>query len=442
MTRTALGAAAVALFVAAANLRPAIAAVSPLVDRIRTDLDLSATGVALLTTIPALAMGVCAPLAAVVGRRFGLRLGVLLGLAVIAVATAARVFGGSAWLQLTCAAAVGAGIAIAQTLLPAVVKTRFADRASLVTGIYTAGLGLGGAVAAGVTAPLADAIGSWPGALASWSVLAVAGMAIWSASRTSLALDSTDSTPAFAGTNRAGTDRTATPAGTNQTRAGQSSLSQTSTTQTGARQTAAPAGPVTKGLPWRSGLAWRITVLSAVNSALYYCELAWVVPLLHEDGHRDATGAGVLLTAMISIQVVAMLAVPALLGEGRDRRAGLVLTTALTAIGFAGLAAAPATATWVWIAALGVGHGGLFTLVLTLPVVVSRDAAEAGRISAMAFFVGYACAALAPVLVGALRDATGDFHLAFGLLGGLTAAMLLPIARLRERERTGATSTR
>ena len=37
-------AAAVALFVAAANLRPAIAAVSPLVDRIQTDLDLSATG--------------------------------------------------------------------------------------------------------------------------------------------------------------------------------------------------------------------------------------------------------------------------------------------------------------------------------------------------------------------------------------------------------------
>ncbi|MBT2229326.1 CynX/NimT family MFS transporter [Nonomuraea sp. NEAU-A123] len=401
MTRTALGAAAVALFVAAANLRPAIAAVSPLVDRIQTDLDLSATGVALLTTIPTLAMGVCAPLAAVVGRRFGLRRGVLIGLVVIAVATAARVFGGSAWLQLTCAAAVGAGIAIAQTLLPAVVKTRFADRAGLVTGIYTAGLGLGGAVAAGVTAPLADAIGSWPGALASWAVLAVAGMAMWSASATSLGLDSG---PA--------------PVGTARTGAG----------ATGAGQ----AGPVTKGLPWRSGVAWRITALSAANSALYYCELAWVVPLLHEDGQRAATGAGVLLTVMISIQVVAMLAVPALLGEGRDRRAGLALTTVLTAIGFAGLAAAPATVTWLWIAALGVGHGGLFTLVLTLPVVVSRDAAEAGRISAMAFFVGYACAALAPLLVGALRDATGDFHLAFGLLSALTAAMLLPIARLHK----------
>ncbi|GGL51245.1 hypothetical protein [Planomonospora parontospora] len=33
-------------------------------DRIRADLDLTATGVALLTTVPTLAMGVCAPLAA------------------------------------------------------------------------------------------------------------------------------------------------------------------------------------------------------------------------------------------------------------------------------------------------------------------------------------------------------------------------------------------
>ncbi|MFC9977449.1 CynX/NimT family MFS transporter [Spirillospora sp. NPDC127200] len=383
--RTSLGLAAVALFAAAANLRPAIAAVSPLVDRIRADMSLSATGVSLLTTIPTLAMGLCAPLGAYVGRRYGLQRGVLFGLVVITVATALRLFGEAAWLQMSSAAIVGAGIAIAQTLLPAVVKTRFAARAGLATGLYTAGLGLGGAVAAGVSAPLADAIDSWPGAVASWAVLALAGIAIWSAAKGSLNLDGIT----------------------------------------------APAGPVPRRLPWRSAAAWRITALSAVNSALYYCELAWVVPLLHDDAGRGTAAAGIMLTLMISIQVVAMLAVPALLGERRDRRVGLALTMTLTAAGFLGLAYAPDTATWLWIVALGVGHGGLFTLVLTLPVVVSRDPGEAGRISAMAFFVGYGCAALAPLLVGALRDATGDFRLAFGLLGGLGLLTLPPIARLR-----------
>lgn len=378
------GLAAVALFVAAANLRPAIAAVSPLADRIRSDLHLSATGLSLLTTVPTLAMGVCAPVAAIVARRFGLHRGVLLGLTLITLATAARAAGASSWLQLSCSAAAGAGIAIAQTLLPAVVKARFADRAGLITGVYTAGLGLGGAVAAGATMPLADALGSWPGALASWAVLALAGGVLWSVSGRALGSDGVPT----------------------------------------------PSGPVTRGLPWRSARAWRITTLAAGNSALYYCELAWVPALLQDDGGHSAAGAGLLLTVMISLQVVSMLAVPALLGEGRSKRRGLAWTTTLTAVGFLGLAFAPGTATWLWILALGVGHGGLFTLVLTLPVAYSRDSAEAGRISAMAFFVGYACAALAPALVGALRDSTGDFHLAFGLLGALAALMLLPTARM------------
>ncbi|MDH6228969.1 MFS transporter [Streptomyces sp. MJP52] len=385
-----LGLAAVALFVTAANLRPAIAAVSPLADRIRSDLHLSATGLSLLTTVPTLAMGVCAPVAAIVARRFGLHRGVLLGLALITLATAARAAGASSWLQLSCSAAAGTGIAIAQTLLPAVVKARFAGRVGLITGVYTAGLGLGGAVAAGASAPLADALGSWPGALASWAVLALAGGVLWSVSKRALGSDGV----------------------------------------------AAPSGPVTRGLPWRSAKAWRITALAAGNSALYYCELAWVAALLQDDGGRSAAEAGLLLTVMISLQVVSMLAVPALLGEGRSTRRGLAWTTTLTAVGFLGLAFAPGTATWLWILALGVGHGALFTLVLTLPVVSSRDSAEAGRISAMAFFVGYACAALAPVLVGALRDSTGDFHLAFGLLGALAALMLLPTARMHGRNGT------
>ena len=142
--KAALGFAVLALFVASANLRPAIAAVSPLVNQIQTSLGLSSIGVSLLTAIPTLAMGLCAPLAASVGRRLGLHAGVLIGLAVIAVGSLARGAAAATWLQLSCAAVVGGGIAIAQTLLPAIVKTRFASRASLVTGLYTAGLGLGG----------------------------------------------------------------------------------------------------------------------------------------------------------------------------------------------------------------------------------------------------------------------------------------------------------
>lgn len=380
---TALGLAAVALFAAAVNLRPAIAAVSPLVGRIQEDLSLSATGASLLTTIPTLAMGLVAPLAAVVGRRCGLHRGVLLGLLLIALATAARVIGTATWLQLSSAALVGAGIAVAQTLLPAVVKTRFADRAGLVTGIYTAGLGLGGALAAGVSAPLAGLLDSWPAALASWALLALAGAALWTAAKDQLALDIVTT-----------------------------------------------VGPLTSGLPWRDVTAWRIAAISAVNSALYYCELAWVAPLLHDSG-RSTTAAGLMVTILISLQVLAMLVVPIVAGENRDPRRAVAVTLVLTAAGFLGLGLAPSGAVaWLWIVAVGVGHGGLFTLVLTLPVLLSRNPAEAGRLSALTFFVGYACAAIAPTAVGILRDSLGSFDLAFTLLGILGLLTLRPVSRL------------
>ncbi|MFD3515415.1 CynX/NimT family MFS transporter [Streptomyces sp. NPDC058657] len=303
---------------------------------------------------------------------------------VVGLATAVRGLGEAAWLQLCATAVVGAGIAIAQTLLPAVVKTRFAARAGLVTGIYTAGPGLGGAVAAGAGAPLARALGAWPGALASWAVLAVIGIVMWTAARRSLSLE----------------------------------------------HVAGPKGIATSGLPRRSSLAWRITALSAANPALHYCELVWIATLLHDSGGVSEANAGVMLTVMISIQVVSRLGVPALLGERPDKRTGLAATSVLTAIGFLGFAFSPGRGAWIWILAMGVGHGALFTLVLTLPVSASRDAVQAGRFSAMAFFVGYGCAAVGPVLVGSLRDITGDYRLAFGLLAVIAFLLLLPIARL------------
>jgi CP family cyanate transporter-like MFS transporter len=180
------------------------------------------------------------------------------------------------WLQLSCATLAGAGIAVAQTLLPSVARTRFASRATLVTGLYTAGLGLGAVLAVGVSVPLTDAFDSWPAALACWAILAVVGIVLWISGTGALDLGGA----------------------------------------------AGPAGPATSGLPWRDPLAWRITGISAGNSALYYCELAWLAPLLHDDGHRNLAGAGDLATVMFVVQVIAMLVVPAALGESSTAESG------------------------------------------------------------------------------------------------------------------------
>ena len=93
----------------------------------------------------------------------------------------------------------------------------------------------------------------------------------------------------------------------------------------------------------------------------------------------------------------------------------------------------PGGCEWLGIILIGVGHGGLFPLVLAVPVSASRDADHARRLSGMAFFIGYACAAAAPLLVGWLGDANGNFHLAFALLAATALAVAWPIARLSPR---------
>ena len=80
---------------------------------------------------------------------------------------------------------------------------------------------------------------------------------------------------------------------------------------------------------------------------------------------------------------------------------------------------------------LGLGVGGLFPLALTLPLDYSADADEAGRLTAMTFFVGSVVAALEPVAVGALRDATGGYTVPFVALAALSLGMLVVSPRFR-----------
>jgi CP family cyanate transporter-like MFS transporter len=66
----------------------------------------------------------------------------------------------------------------------------------------------------------------------------------------------------------------------------------------------------------------------------------------------------------------------------------------------------------------------MFTLGLTLPIDVGSDAAEVGGAAAMMLLVGYLLAAVAPTVLGAVRDATGTFETAVWLLVVIAAAMI------------------
>jgi MFS transporter, CP family, cyanate transporter len=170
----------VGLFLIALNLRPAISSVPPVLETIRQDLGLGRAFLGLLTTIPVLCMSALALVAPMISRRIGAERAVLWSIVLIGLAVAGRLAARQAGVLFLTTFVSGVGIAVAQSLLPAVVKRWFPDQAALVTGLYTVGITGGLALAALATVPIERTIGGfWPGALAVWSLLAVVAAVFW-----------------------------------------------------------------------------------------------------------------------------------------------------------------------------------------------------------------------------------------------------------------------
>jgi CP family cyanate transporter-like MFS transporter len=339
-------------------------------------------------------MSVFALTAAWISERIGAERGVLWSIVLIGVATAARLAGEQVVALFASTFLVGVGIAVAQSQLPMIVKGRFPERAALVTGIYTLGINAGAAVAAEATIPLEQLLeGFWPGALASWSLLAVVAAAFW--------------LPFASGSH--------------------------------VMQQSDAAGAATS-LPWRSGRAWLVSVFFGSQSCIYYSSLTWLTPLYVSQG-LDEGRAATLLTVFALIGMPASLLIPALADRWEDRRPWLVLALISNILGLAGVGLIPLATPWVpwvWAVTLGIGTGGLFPLALTLPVDNSTGAEEAGRLTAMTFFVGYILSALGPFATGGLRDLTGGYLVPFVALVVLGAGML--VVSFRFRPRSGQTN--
>jgi MFS transporter, CP family, cyanate transporter len=371
------GALAAALVLVALNLRPAIASVPPVLLDIQRDLGLSGTAAGVLTALPVVCLGVFAPVAARLAARFGVGRVVAASLVVLGVGTLARAAGGAAWLFAATLVA-GAGLAVGGALLPGIVKAHFPeDRAATVTGLYTTGLAGGALLAAALTVPLRNLFGgSWAPALAVWALPAVAALAVWR--------------------------RVAVVAGPDRS----------------------PGAPAARGgMPWRSGLAWRVTLYTGLQSLLFYAALTWLSPLYQARGW-SAERAGALLAVFSLAQLVATLGLPVLADRTGDRRPWIALSVGACTAGLLLVAVAPLAAPWPVAALIGFGVGGQFAMALTLLVDVAADPAASRRLSGMAFLVGYLLAAAGPAAVGGLYDATGGFTTAFLALTGIGVVTL------------------
>ncbi|WP_428934633.1 MFS transporter [Streptomyces sp. ACT015] len=386
---------AAGLLLAALNLRMAVASVGPVLSDIERGQPLSATATGVLTTIPVLCFGGFAFATPALVRRWGMHrlLGatmLLLGIGVLA-----RLQPSTAAL-FTGTVVAGASIAVANVLMPGLIKHDFAHRSALMMGLYTTSLFIGAAAASGLTVPLENALGTgWRQALALWALPALAAFLLWLP--------------------QAGRHRPPRPAD---------------------RLPAAAAvrGTLVRDLA-RDRTAWAVTVFMGTQSLGYYALLSWIPSLLQDSG-MSAGQAGWMLSFSTFPGFTASLLTPALGRRPAGRAPAVAATVVLCGAAYAGLAFAPVPLAYLWMVLLGLGQGAAISLALSFIVWCAPDAAHASALSTLAQGTGYLVAALGPFGLGAIHGLTDGWTVPMAALGAVLAAQLAA-GLLAARARTG-----
>ncbi len=266
----------------AANLRPALTGVAPLIGQIRTDTGISNGVAGLLTTLPLLAFGLLSPVAPRLARRFGMERTVLAGLLVLAAGIVLR-SAGAVWALFLGTAILGAAIVIGNVLLPGLVKREFPERAGLMTSVYSTALGISAALAAGISVPTTRLTGAgWRTSLALWAFPALAAAVAW--------------------------------------------LPQL---RYGDRSANASVGTPGVGGLWRSSLAWQVTLFMGLQSLSYYVALTWLPEILREEG-MSAARAGWMLALSQAVAILTMFLAPVIASRRPSQRGVVVVAVALS----------------------------------------------------------------------------------------------------------------
>lgn len=379
-----------ALAILAFNLRTPMASLPPLLVAVRGALGLSGLEAGLLTALPVLCMGLCAPPAHRLAHWFGSETTTLWAIGLVAAGLLLRLGGGSLSLLFVGTLLAGVGIAACGVTLPAIIKQRFPNRPGAAAAAYSVPMMVGASVAPAIAVPLAHALGSWQASLGSWALPALLATVVWA------------------------------PMARRGSRPHRSTLG-------------APGR-----LPWSSRGAWLLAGFLSVQSMLAYAYLAWLAPAYESRGW-SAASSGALLGVLQLAQLVTALTLPALVDRMRDRRPVLVGSVACTVLGAIMLFASPGSMPWAATTVLGFGLGGGFSLALVLLADLSASPDAARRLAAMTFLVCYSSASVAPALTGALHDATGGYGSPFAVLACLACVELALATRFRPRLRGAVT---
>ncbi|TFB48413.1 MFS transporter [Cryobacterium tagatosivorans] len=353
------------ILLVAANLRTAVAALSPIITRVDADIPLGTLAVGVLGMLPPVCFALFGIFTPMFTKRHGLETTLALSLLALFVGHLARGLSGSVVLLLLGSAITFAGLGVGNVLLPPLVKKYFPDRVGLVTSLYVTVISLSTLVPPLVAVPVADAAG-WRTSLGMWSAFALVALVPWI---TMLVRHRTGNMP--------------TPV-------------------------VEEPEPALLGRLRHSSVAWAITAVFAVSSVNAYAVFAWLPQLLVDRALVSEGEAGTLLSLFCAMGFPCAVVIPVL--TVRLKNVGLLVYAGAFCfvIGYLGLIVAPMTLTWLWVSAAGLGQL-LFPLALVLINLRTRTHEGAVAMSGFVQGVGYTLGALGPLVVGLLHEVTGDW---------------------------------
>ncbi|MGW5644301.1 CynX/NimT family MFS transporter [Saccharopolyspora sp. NPDC003752] len=372
----------IGLLLIGANLRAGITVVGPLLETVRDDLGLPPVLASALISLPLLCFAIFSPAAAPLAARLGLER--TLGGALIILA-AGIIFRSVPWLPALWlgTAALGFALAIANVLLPALIKRDFPHDGGRVTGAYSATQSAFAAFASGLAVPLAGVTDAgWRISFGVWAGLALIAFAVFS--------------PQL---------RRATMP----------------------RHSVAPAldqHPEQYRSPWRSGLAWMITISMAAQSALFYTIITWWPAIEAANGITAAT-AGLHLSILQFSGIAGNLITAAIIQKWHHDQRGLIaVLVPSNIVGISGMLLLPNLAL-IWSILLGLSTGGMIVFALAIFGIRTHHHGQAAALSGMAQSIGYLLAALGPAAIGAVHSSSNGWTAPLILLLALQFVQLI-----------------
>lgn len=376
------------------NLRSVILGVPPILPLIQYDLGLNYTATGFLTALPILVLACAAWPSGFVVERIGARACVSIGLALLGGSAILRFLWPIASLLFLFTLLMSMGIALAQTAVPVLAQRWFPMHIGLVSALFSDGLIIGEAVAAGITVPIMVHLwggDAWTETFVLWGVPVIVLLVfwLWLAPAAPVRLSSSERLSIPVAVTVASKDNATT---VERTRVN----------------------------------ALHLGIMVGAASLIYFGMNSWIPSYNQAIHHADLTPAT--LTILNTAQLPSSLGVTLFAQRLAGRRWPFIAAGIVCVIAIIGWVLTPAPLELFWAALLGGSSALVFTLGIALPPLLARPG-EVARLTGITISLTYAVAFVGPLIGGQLWDV---FHLpALAFLPVALASILLIVLGAR-----------